>query len=434
MLQKLLVQKKFSYGVAYTFFSGLQKGLGFFVFMYLANVLAIREFSKFGVNYSIFTFLGMLTYAGIQESVVSQLNEYESRLSKIDLFKSANAVYLFYCLSLMLIFLILIVPLTIFYQINLLELSYLIAGAILSSFFNFQSTIIRLEEKHFESILISFLPSVIAFTSGLIFVKFSSSGASYFAGVLVGYLISLPIFFFLRNTFNGFHFSTLKIKKIISRVPPYVVIAFWGWLLGYGNAFIIKLLFDDYNVASFIFFYTIASILQLVATSMNQVWSPAFFLNYKLTSIDNLEKRCIKFTTIQGFVLGFVGLFILMTFPLLPQYFPNLNKYSQLSGLLWIFSAYVVSIPWWHAQNYFMINNKGKSLMNLTIVSCIIGYVIWFFCMWSLGSIGIYFGFFIQTLVRSIIVYLKAKENWSLKFDWPGIVIGMFLLLISLVF
>ncbi len=224
------------------------------------------------------------------------------------------------------------------------------------------------------------------------------------------------------------------IKKITSRVTPYIIIAFWGWLLGYGNAFIIKILFDDFNVASFVFFYTISSILQLVATSMNQVWSPSFFLNYPQKTIDLLERKNILFTTIQGAVLGLVGLFILFVFPLVSEFFPNLQKYTQVDGLFWIFAAYVVSIPWWHAQNYFMINNKGQSLMQLTIFSCILGYILWFLSMLTLGSIGIYFGFFIQTFMRSLIVYFKAKKFWDIKFDWQGMSICLTFLIFSLIF
>lgn len=418
------------FGIAYTFGAMLQKGIGFVIFMYFANIFSVKEYAAFGINYSIFTVISALAFSGIIEAVIGLMREHKANKTFHELFKAANSVFAVLAVSASVL-----VSITVFllYRHNLdnnFEIIIIALGAAFSSLFIFQSTLVRLEEQHILSILLLIVPSIIGYFCGLTAVLFFKTGFSYFAGTLLSYAICLVLFLVNKRNFTGFSFDKTYIKKIVNRISPYIIIAILGWLLGYGNTFLVKYLFNDLQVAIFVFLLTISSILQLVATSMNQVWAPRFFINYDKDPIHLLEEKNQKFTIIQGLVLGAIGAMIILIFPLLISYFHNLEKYSNNKlEMFCLFGGYIVSIPWWHSQNYFMINDNGKSLMNLTIVSGVVGYLLWIFCMFFLGSKGIYVGFFTQMLIRTIIVFTKAKKNWDIKFDWLGILFGMVILL-----
>lgn len=423
--------KALNYGIAYTMASGLQKGIGFFVFMFLGSKLSIAEYADFGINYSIFTAIILLVSAGIQESVVSLMSSNRGEEKMNVLFKSANSIFVLFSLGI----LIIVTSLSVVCNSQDYPLGsnlFITVGAILSSFFLFQSLIIRLEEKHYLSIMLSFFPAVLGYVFGFSFFLYTNRGIAFFQGLFISLILFAICYSFQNKQFKGFGYSKGDLYKILTRVFPYSVIAFWGWALGYGNTFIIKYLFLDYDVALFVFIYTISSIIQLIATSMNQVWSPKFFNLYIKENSNYVENKNIKFSTIQGVVLGLSGLAILILYPLATQWFQNLNKFGnpRLEMFL-LFSAYIISIPWWHCQNYFMINDDGKTLMNVTIFSSFVGYIVWVLAMVVLGNIGIYLGFFIQTFLRTIFVYINASKKWNIRFDWKGVTTGLLILSLS---
>lgn len=422
-----------SYGIAYTASSALHKGIGFFVFMFLANLLTIPQYAKFGLSYSIFTIVSTLAYSGIYEAIIGLLRDHKNKGKINDLFRGANTVFL---LLASISFIIVFLSIFFFYKDNydsISEILIIIASAGLSAYFVYQSIVIRLEEKHVVSILFSFVPAMLGYVGGFVGVKIFHTGSSYFLGALIGFLIScLLILPFSKNIVLGFTLKTENIKLILARISPYIVIALLAWLLGYGNTFLIKYLFSDFDVAVFVFLFTISSLIQLVASSMNQVWSPRFYKNFETDSIAVLEKKYNKFTFLQGLLLGSVGAIILIIAPFILENFAQLKRFSNTkTEIFLLFAGYIVSIPWWHVQNYYMICNKGRALMNLTIISGIIGYVTWFVLMLTIGEIGIYLGFFIQLFIRSCIVFVSAKKHWEVKFDIRGVMCGLIVLLIG---
>ncbi|OYU56003.1 MAG: hypothetical protein CFE25_01800 [Chitinophagaceae bacterium BSSC1] len=432
-LKKLKLSSSVNFGIAYTLASGIQKGVGFLVFMYLGSVLSISEYSDFGLKFSVYTLITLLASAGLQESVVSLMNQNREELSMNRLYRAANSIFVYF--SVFIVLVTVVISLVITTENYSFKNNLLIAlGAIFTSFFLFQSLIIRLEEKHLDSITLSFFPSLLGYIFGFVFFTFYKTSISFFEGIVFITFLLILLFSFKYKGFKGFGNSITDLKNILNRVLPFAIISFWGWALGYGNTFIIKYLFLDYDVALFVFIYTISSIIQLVATSMNQVWAPKFYKLYNIDSIEEIEKKNILFSTAQGLVLGISGLTILIAFPILVNHFEKFNKFGNAKlEMFFLFSAYIVSIPWWHCQNYFMINDKGKTLMNITMFSSFIGYAIWIISMIMFGKIGIYLGFFIQSFVRSILVYYIASKKWQIKFDWKGILVGLFILAISFI-
>lgn len=420
-----------NYSIAYIFSAAIPKGIGFIVFMYFASIMSVEEYAKFGINYSMFSIIVAFASAGILESVISLLPNNTEPNRKQILFNTANT--LFVIISVVGSLLILLVSSFKFYNSISLFFNYfsIVISGILSALFLFQASLVRLEEKHLSSIAFSFIPSLLSYSIGFIFVYNYLNGDSFFLGSFLGYILSFILFKLIYNDFfNVLNFDRKEISIILSRTPPYLIIAIIGWILGYGNTFFINAIFEELHVATFILLYTISSIIQLVSSSLNQVWSPKFFANYDSDTIEDHEKKYNKFTTIQGLIIGLTGAFILIGYPLVADLFPKLTLYKNNQiELFFLFSAYIVAIPWVHVQNYFLINNKGRQLMTITIISGVLGYLLWILIMIFGGSLGIYIGFLIQSLIRSIFIFIASKKYWNLKFDYIGIIIGNTILL-----
>lgn len=429
---KLKSNKNIQYGIIYTISNAIQKGIGFLVFMYFASFLSVEEYASFGLNYSFFSVVCLFSYAGINESVIGWLKQ-ENNIK--ELFKSANSVFLFFSLISFLLFIPLYKIIYIDSDISILSLISITLGAILLSFFTFQSIIVRLKEQHLESVIYSFFPPLLAYLLGFYFVFRTKQGVSYFEGVLLAAIISIFGLLILRRYFIGFSNSKTIIKRIIKSSLPFIAIAFFAWILGYGNTFLINYLFEDIQVATYVFLFTIASILQLVANSMNQVWSPRFYKIFKEDQLEEIENKYSFFTIVQGVIIGLFGALIIIVFPIITFYFDSLSKFDNVElPMLFLFGGYIVSIPWWHTQNYYMINSKGEELMNLTLISGLLGLSFWIGFMILFKEEGIYLGFFVQLLVRSLLVYFCGKKLWNIRFHWKGTFIGLCLLIMAVWF
>lgn len=416
-------------GLAYTIANGLQKGIGFFVFMYFASIMTATEYSEFGIYYSLFAIAGALASAGIFEAIVGFIKEGNNKKVQ-NVIGNANTVFLAQSLFFfILIYLILLIFFNAYYRRST-DIFIILFSAFQLGYFTFRAVVVRLDENHFFSIILSFVPAVLGYILGFLLTVIFKNSISFFEGTLIaqtGFIIIWLAAF--KQKLGFFLFEKAIFFSIITKSIPFIVIALLAWILGYGNTFVIKYFFEDFQIALFIFLFTIASIIQLIATSMNQVWSPRFYNLYGITSSIELESKYRKFTILQGAILGICGSIIIILVPISSYFFEGLSKYSSSSfEMLMLFSGYIVSIPWWQTQNYFMINDKGQELMNYTLISGVLGFLVWIILMYYLGPPGIYIGFFIQNLLKSLLVYFKARSLWKLRFQWEGMVIGCLIL------
>ena len=170
--------------------------------------------------------------------------------------------------------------------------------------------------------------------------------------------------------------------------------------------------------------------MQLVASSLNQVWSPRFFRIVHEMPVAEVESRNRRFSAMQGVILGVAGAIVLAVVPFATKLVgPSLASYRDLElELFFLFAAYAVSIPWWHAQNYYFAHSKGAELMNVTLATSAIGMAGWVCAMWLLGVIGIYVGFMLLMLTRMVGALLWARKKWSINILWEGPVVALLLL------
>lgn len=423
------------YAGLYTVSAGLLKLTGFLLFLWLARTLSVDNYANFGLLYALQTGLTTFGLVGIVEAVVGLLKGRRSAEEQGRLFAAANGVFLV-TLSASVAF---VISLFVIFDNRsgasfLILTGVLISGGVLA-FSSLQSQIARLEEKHLSSLCYSFVLPLAGLVGSFISFFLERTVQSFFLGSAFGLLIALAG---LRITRVGFYtFSGLfgEVRPLLLRVTPFIAVAFLGWLSGYGNNYIIKLLFKSKEVARFTFALSLSSVMLLIATALNQVWSPRFYRITHELPFDQVEKKNRQFYRLQGLALGIIGGIVIAVFPFTMKLLGgNLMSYQSMSvELLCLFSAYVFSIPWWHCSNYYLAYGKGTSIMRITLVASAIGFFAWIILMWLLGPIGIYIGFLSFMISYSVVALFAVKRHWPVKASWDGVVGGVLIIFIGFV-
>jgi O-antigen/teichoic acid export membrane protein len=418
------------FAIAYGGTAALQKALGFAVFMWLAHSLTVPQYATFGLLYALQVALATFAGAGIVESVIGALKERGNFDLRDGLFGAANSA--FAAVSAPAVLLVIAIYFVFLRDdaVTPMVLASVIVSGLLTAYATFQANMVRLEEAHTDSVVLGFFVPVGGLAGGVIAVLLRPGFGAYFLGTSAGLLLTSLMLSILGNGFYGLAHPRGATREILGRVAPFICIAVLSWAGGYGNTYLVDSLFSAADVARFTFAFTLSGVMQLVASSLNQVWAPRFYRLIRELPSNALERRNRRFFLFQGFALGGVGALVLVAFPAALRLFGgNLQAYQGLTvELLLLFAAYAVSIPWWHAQNYFYANNQGRELMNVTIVGSIAGLLAWIAAALAWGVIGIYAGFLLQMLARTIAAFIAARRHWGVRFQWEGVVLSLFLL------
>jgi O-antigen/teichoic acid export membrane protein len=419
------------YALAYGGSAALQKGLGFVLFMWLAHSLSVQAYASFGLLYALQAGLATLAVAGVIEAVVGLLKEHRTDGSRATLFGTANAVFV--VLSLVCVTIVVAGSglLTRNVDASPGDLALVVVAGVLTAFFTMQSQLVRLEENHRSSLALNFFPPVAGLLGGCIGFFYGRTLSGFFAGLAIGLVLLLLTFKLLRVGVYGFVRHPRDTLPIFARIAPFILIALLGWLSGYGNTYLVKSFFTASDVARFTFVYTLSSIMQLVATALNQVWSPRIFKLVHELPIEQVESRNRQFFRLQGVALGAVGAAVLILAPVAIQFGgASLAAYRGLTTELFFLSAaYALSIPWYHVQNFYYAHSKGKELMNITLGTSIVGMLLWLLSMWVFGALGVYIGFMTMLTTRMLGALVWARREWAIDIAWEGTAIAMVLLL-----
>lgn len=417
------------YSLAYAGTAALQKGIGFGLFLWLAHSLSVQDYANFGLLFAMQVGTATLAGAGISESVVGLLKGHILPQARFQLFSAANLVFL------LLSAVGVIVVATVYAMASwhtwggVLELVFVVSGGLITAFFTLQATLVRLEERHLASLALSFLAPMTGLCAAFIAFSFGRNVGTFYAGMAGGLLLAFLVF---RMAGVG-HFSIAlqltETNAIRKTIGPYILIALLAWLGGYGNTYIVKFLFTGTDVARFIFVYTLSSVMHLVATSTNQVWSPRFFRLVHKLPMEEMERQNMHFYTLQGAALGVVGALVLLLLPVVIDALGgNLLAYRSMGfELFLLFSGYAVAIPWWHSQNYYLVHGYGKTLMNVVLTTSAIGLAAWLALMVLQGVIGIYVGFVVQMFIRTLGTLLWARRHWNIHVAWQGSLVALLL-------
>jgi len=408
---------------------------GFGLFLWLAHSLSVNDYATFGLFYALQTGITTFAIAGIVEVVIGLLKDNRPPAMRQKLFGAANA-----CFALMALLVVALVllgfgtfakPSGSAYRLLLCVLPL----GILLAFSSLQAQITRLEERHLSSLCFSFLAPLIGLSAAGMSFLLERNIESFFLGFAIGLSVALASLWALRVGVYGLEGRRGEIRPILMRIAPFIAMAFLGWLSGYGNNYIIKGFFEPVEIARFTFALSVSSIMQLVASALNQVWSPRFYRIVHELSPSDVENRNRRFFRLQSWVLGLVGGTIVAVFPTAMNFLRgNLVAYQSMNiELSLLIFSYALLTPWWHCQNYYLVHGKGREFMRISVVTSIIGIVVWVSLMWLLGAIGIYVGFLTQMLVRTLVIVTAARRMWAVRIAWDGVVAGMVFVIMGLV-
>lgn len=414
------------YAGLYAASAALLKAAGFVFFLWLARTLPVGEYAAWGLLYALQTWVASFGLVGILESVVGLLKTNRTAEERRRLFTAANGAFLATASSSILLAALLFLS-PVRPESSFVTAACALASGGLLAYAMLQAQIVRLEERHFASLCFNFL---IPF-SGLIgsFVAFALERTvqSFFVGATLGLGISLAGAMAMRVGFYRLPAGIADCRPILSRVAPFIMVTFLGWLGGYGNTYVVKLFFESGEVAKFTLAFMLSSVMQLVATAMNQVWSPRFYRMIQSLPLDQVEANSRLFFRWQGIALGIVGAIMIGSFPWAADIVGgNLAHYRSLSAeLLLLVSAYIVVTPYWHCQNHLLAHDKGSLIMKVHVVTGLVGLFALAMLIWLVGPLGIYIGFLAQMALRSAGALVAARGHWPVTISWGGVVAGL---------
>jgi O-antigen/teichoic acid export membrane protein len=407
--------------------AAVQKGIGFAAFLVLANSLSVERYAQFGLMFALQTGIAGLTGAGIVETVIGLLRESRAARMTNGLFAAGNSVFAIQAL----ICVALVASIAIFVSglLNVPRASLFViaASGIVSAFATLQSQWTRLEERHALSTAFGFFPPLAGWIAGFMCFLPLGTPEAFFVGMLLGTTISMVAFRASGRGYYALASDAASIRRIIASLLPFVVVVFVMWIGGYGNTYLIDAIFTPTEVARFVFLYTVAAVMQIVATSLNQVWIPRFVRIIDSASPDEIDRRSRAFFLVQGVALGLTGAALLVLLPLATGFFGGrLSAYHDMNvQLFFLLAAYAALIPWYYSQNYFSVHARGQLLLRTTLLSSVAGVGVWIVLMLVLGEMGIYLGFFVFNLLRAIAVAWRARLEWRVALRLEAVAVTL---------
>jgi O-antigen/teichoic acid export membrane protein len=412
----------------YSASAGLLKLFGLLVFFHLARKLSPDEYAQFGLLYSVQVLVSTFGVAGVVEYVVSRISTNNFKNTEVE--KVASSLLLI--LTSFVLFLIIFYYL-IFKPISnkiLIEIILVLMNSIFLTYCSYRTQLERLNGNDKRSLVFSFIVPFSSFLFGVLFFELFYSAQYYFFGALIGTLIPLFLFKEFKLTTN---FSQKRLVMLgIVGCLPYIGSAVLGWFSGYGLNHVISINLGESSIATFTFLYPVISILQLVASAMNQAWAPKFFREIHMDVEGEFAKSNNRFFNLMIGVITFLGVAIILFIPLISFHFGgNLLLYTKESIYLFlIVASYVVLPHYWNVQNYYMAYGRGLDLFKNLLISSFFGLFSLMLAIVFYGELGIYIGLFSISLLKTIIIYLQGRKLWDLNFSFRFVYLSLFSLLV----
>ncbi len=416
------------YSSLYTISAIIVKSTAFLSILWIGKNFNADEYAYFALLFSFHQGISTFGAAGIKEAVVGFFKNISSSQERELLFSN---VALSVLPSILLILFFSLIIYFFHLEDNNPDLIFVcfyftLFSGILTSISIFKSHMNRLNEDHFGSIIYLFIPQLIIFISGIFSILVYNNPQYFFIGSSMSLIIFLFVIKLLYNkNVLKLNYSDIT-KKIIYASLPYFVIAFTGWLKGYGNNFIINIYLDNFEIAAYSFLFTFSGILLMISDSLNTVWTPRIFNTFSKSPLEKIEKQNNFFYGLLAIILGIVVSIILLIYPYLLQFIGgNLVLYSKMPFELYlVLLSYIIYTPIWHYRIHYYVHSQGKKLMSITIKSSILGLLNIIFCIKYLGSIGIYLGFLSFTIINLFYIVFSSYKRWDLKINWFGVLIG----------
>jgi O-antigen/teichoic acid export membrane protein len=411
------------------------KGLYALTVLLIASILTPEAYASFGILYALQGAMTAFAIVGLQELTAARLKKYSFGRRRQVLFMRISGLFGMTAL----LGLILLFPLVslMLHADSLLitTASAIMMGAVIG-YGVLQANFHRIAHNNVASLLSSAGIPLFGVIGLMIGVWWSRDLILIFTLGFAGASIALTILIISGYALLG-PLPPLKLARSeLIILGPFVLMCIFGWLSGYGMNFIIDLHFDPLHVATFTFLFTISSVSQMIASSLNMVWAPHFYQMFNDGAMDQAESRNRFFFTLLATVLGIIGLLFVAALPWISNLVGgNLVRYGAFRlELALLMAGYIVCISWWYGQNYYHVAGYGPALMRLSLWSGGSGLVLWVVCMAILGPTGIFLGFFLQMTIKAGAMWVAGNSHWHLRPPWLAMIIGCALTFCGLLF
>jgi O-antigen/teichoic acid export membrane protein len=404
------------FAAAYALSAAIQKGAGFVILLWLGHVLSVEDFARLGLLMALQAGITALASAGVVEAVIGRLRNHRTPEDRGELHRAANIIFMVLATMVGVGAVLIYVAIVRNVAWSWIELGAVIGSGLLTAFFYVMSGLVRLNEDHRLSLALASFPALAGLVAGFVAFLWQRTLLAYFVGMAGGLLIPFLLSLLLRPGLFGMSSGAGRARQLAAFIPSFLAIAGLSWLAGYGNTYIVELFFQTSDVARFSFAYMLASMLQLVSTALNQTWNPRFFALANAETSKQVERKSRLYFLLHAAVLGGLGAFLIVATPIATKLLGgNLAAYGQAqTATFFLFAAYAISLPWYHAQNHFLVHGAGGDIMKIVVISTLLGLACLPLAIAALGVTGIYVGFTIQAGARSAVAMLFARARWRL--------------------
>jgi len=390
----------------------------------LASILPPDEYAGYGLLYALQTVVTTLSITGLLEITAGRLRHYNDS-NRTVLFADMSGLFVVTSAASFAIVMPIIALVFWPKDYGLAAVAATVLGVIMG-LGSLQASFHRIEERHMVSLVSSAGLPLAALVGVLCAALWLQQLWIIFALASLLALVVVAALFGLGKVPVARLPDQMELARSLREIAPFCIVGLFSWLGGYGMSFVIEGQSTPTAVASYTFLYTVAALGQVVANSMNMVWSPRFYRLFNAGQMSTAETQSRRFFSAEAALLGLAGLGAVAALPLVCDLIGgHLQTYGQYRWQLAVLLAsYVISIPAWHAQNYYMVSGSGRQLMTVSIWAALIGFTIWIGGIIMFGETAIYLGFALQAGVRSAILWAGARSRWLLTAPWAAIVLA----------
>ena len=407
----------------YTLVNLFAKVLVSLIILFFPKILNAEQYGTFILGYSFFQLIVVFVTAGHYETLIS-----DKRLQNRKKMMVGSLVYSFFIL----IFLLLVLSYPLRDTFKSIDLLSIILGGIALGHCLLLVKYFFLISRNKLAIKVYLIFSVILYISCFLFTYKTNEWRTFFeVASVIGVVFLLYVF---MAYFRGVKIKVKDVFVFQKKALPYVVIAFIGWLGGYGYNYFVDNQFPLEIVGAFGFVLSITNFVLVISNSINLVWSSKLFKIF--ANGENKMESDVKVWSILSMLIMLMTIFLSIIFPKFVevfydnnQNFKELGKFIPLIGL-----AYIVYVPTWQAKNYYYYHNDSWKLLFKTAVSGVLGIVSAFLLIKYFSILGLFIGFFVNYLVQSIVITYYSVKKWRYKTPYKSVIISFCTLLLLFLF
>ncbi len=298
--------------------------------------------------------------------------------------------------------------------------------AILTSFFSIYSIIpkiyYQINEKAVHFISLSLLQFVANTGFVLYFVVFAKAGASgWLQGLMLGNLITLPVFIYIAIKAINFKFNFEYLKNSLKYSLPMIPSLLSAWILNLSDRIFVEHYFSMSEVGIYSLGYRIAGLVLIVAGAFNMAYNPVF---YRLASSDNqveAKAKLSKYSTTYIYALIFI-IFMISFFARELMQLLFKPAYLEAYKIVYLISfAYLIS----QIAGLFNLSiyqkKKTTVVMFIVLASAVVNIILNYLLIPVYGIYGAAYATILSFMIFAGVKYFYAKKYYHIKTKWLNI-------------